>query len=67
VYAKKVLLGRTLGETIEVDGGLVRGEHYVVKPIPSITEDMLVDGMNDSGAPQQSESSYEAAMRAMGM
>jgi hypothetical protein len=61
------LLGRTLGETIEVDGGLVRGERYVVKPTLSITEDMLVDDMSDSGTLQQSESSYEAAMRAMGM
>jgi hypothetical protein len=67
VYAKKVLLGRTLGETIEVDGGLVRGERYVVKPSPSITEDMLVNDIAGSGIPQQGESSYEAAMRAMGM
>jgi multidrug efflux pump subunit AcrA (membrane-fusion protein) len=67
VYAKKVLLGRTLGETIEVDGGLVRGERYVVKPTSSITEDMLVDDISSSGMEQQSESSYEAAMRAMGM
>lgn len=66
VYAKKVSLGRTLGEKIEVYGGLDRGDHYIAKPVPGITEDMLVD---DIKAPEgeKSESSYEAAMRAMGM
>lgn len=42
VYAKKVSLGRTLGEKVEIYGGLERGDKYIVKPVPSITEDMLV-------------------------
>lgn len=66
VYAKKISLGRTLGEKVEVYSGLLRGEKYIVKPTPGITEDML---MSDIVAPteQKTESSYEAAMRAMGM
>lgn len=66
VYGKKVTLGRTLGEKVELYSGLMRGEKYIVKPVPGITEDMLI---GDIAAPteQKTESSYEAAMRAMGM
>lgn len=64
VYAKKVSLGRTLGEKVEVYSGLTRGDRYVAKSILGIDEDMLVD---DIQAPEQkSASSYEEAMRAMG-
>lgn len=67
VYGKKVTLGRTLGEKIEIYTGLSRGDHYIVKPVPGITEDMLIDDVKATESGQKSESSYEAAMRAMGM
>jgi hypothetical protein len=67
VYGKKVTLGRTLGEKVEVYSGLLRGERYIVKPVPGITEDMLVDDVKAPSSGEKSESSYEAAMRAMGM
>jgi multidrug efflux pump subunit AcrA (membrane-fusion protein) len=67
IYAKKVSLGRTLGERIEVYSGLSRGEEYVVKPVPGISEDMLLDDIKAPDVGQKGESSYDAAMRAMGM
>lgn len=67
VYAKKVTLGRTLGEKIEIYSGLSRGDHYIAKIVPGITEDMLLGDVKVGGAGQKSESSYEEAMRAMGM
>lgn len=42
IYAKKITLGRTLGDKVEIYSGLSRGDHYIVKPVPSITENMLV-------------------------
>jgi hypothetical protein len=67
VYGKKVTLGRTLGEKVEIYSGLSRGDHYIVKPVPGITEDMLIDDVKTPEHGQESGSSYEAAMRAMGM
>jgi multidrug efflux pump subunit AcrA (membrane-fusion protein) len=49
VYAKKLLLGRTIGADIEVYDGLVVGEHYIAKIVSGITEDMLLDDMKDLG------------------
>lgn len=43
IYAKQVTLGRTLGEKVEIYSGLVRGDRYIVKPVPEIAEDMLLD------------------------
>lgn len=43
VYGKQLILGRTLGAEVEVYDGLVSGDHYVVKPVSGITEDMLID------------------------
>lgn len=67
IYGKKITLGRTLGEKIEVYSGLVRGDHYILRPVSGITEDMLMDDVKTPGSGEKSESSYEAAMRAMGM
>lgn len=67
VYGKKVTLGRTLGDKIEIYSGLSLGDHYIVKPVPGITEDMLIDDVKAPGSGTKSESSYDAAMRAMGM
>jgi len=67
LYAKKVSLGRTLGDKIEVYGGLSRGEQYIVKSVPGIAEDMLLDDIKAPDSGQKGESSYDAAMRAMGM
>lgn len=66
VYAKKIVLGKTIGELVEVTDGLLRGERYVEKPIPTISEDMLVDDISSSQKNGAGGSSYEEAMRAMG-
>lgn len=66
VYAKKIVQGKTIGELVEVTDGLLRGERYVEKPIPTISEDMLVDDISSSQKNGAGGSSYEEAMRAMG-
>lgn len=67
VYAKKVTLGRTLGDNVEIYAGLARGDRYIAKPNSSITEDMLIDDVKTPATGGSGESSYDAAMRAMGM
>ncbi len=42
IYASQVSLGRTLGEKVEIYGGLQVGDNYIVKPTSNIVEDMLV-------------------------
>ena len=67
VYAKKVTLGRTVGESVEIIDGIMRGDQYIEKPVPGISEDMLIDDIGSTQKKDTNGSSYEAAMRAMGM
>lgn len=48
IYAKKITLGRTVGAEIEVYSGLSTGDRYIIKPMPKITEDMLLTDLNMS-------------------
>lgn len=43
VFAKKIIIGRTLGTSVEVYEGLKNGDRYIVSPTTDIREDMLVD------------------------
>jgi hypothetical protein len=44
IFAKKITLGRTLGNSLEVYTGLVNGDRYITNPRPDIRENMfLVD------------------------
>jgi multidrug efflux pump subunit AcrA (membrane-fusion protein) len=64
VFKKLVIVGRIIGENTEVYEGLKNGDRYIVAPTADTREDMLVDDMKTEA---QSESSYDKAMRAMGM
>ena len=66
VFAKNIVLGRTLGGEVEVYEGLKNGDRYIANPTPAIVEDMLIeDIVNEKN--NKSTSSYEDMMRAMGM
>ncbi len=42
IFAKKVTLGRTLGNSLEVYTGLVNGDRYITNPTPDIRENMFL-------------------------
>lgn len=42
IYAKKVVLGRTFGSSVEVYGGLKNGDKYVLSPTADMQEDTLL-------------------------
>ena len=42
IFAKKVTLGRTLGNSLEVYTGLVNGDRYITNPTPNIRENMFL-------------------------
>lgn len=72
VYGKKVTLGRTLGDKVEIYGGLEKGDKYVVKPTPSITEDMLVGDIlpthaNEDGVTSPAKKTGHEGMPGMDM
>jgi multidrug efflux pump subunit AcrA (membrane-fusion protein) len=64
VFKRSIIIGRIIGENTEVYEGLKNGDRYIVAPTADTREDMLVDDMKTEA---QSESSYDKAMRAMGM
>ncbi|MFZ2983673.1 MAG: hypothetical protein WA053_01175 [Minisyncoccia bacterium] len=55
IFAKKITVGRTLGEVTEVYGGLENGDRYIAKAIPDIHEDMLLDNLLKLLAPVVSD------------
>jgi multidrug efflux pump subunit AcrA (membrane-fusion protein) len=59
VYGKEVIIGRTIGADIEVHDGLMRGDRYIVKPTPGITENMLLE--NISGESKENRESKPSA------
>ena len=67
VYAKQLIIGRTIGAEIEVYNGLVNGDRYIVKPTSAIREDMLIDDIVTREAPKKSDNSHEVMMHGMGM
>lgn len=67
VYSKQVVLGRTLGNDIEIYEGLNNDDRYVVEPLPDIKEDMLIDTMKAPPTDPKGAQTYEQMMRAMGM
>lgn len=42
IFAKKLTLGRTLGNSLEVYTGLVNGDRYITNPTPDIRENMFL-------------------------
>lgn len=56
IYAKNITIGRTLGSVIEVYSGLKDGEHYIAKAMSDIHEDMLVDDLAKTLAPDTTTS-----------
>lgn len=62
IFAKKVTLGRTLGNSLEVYSGLVSGDRYITNPTPDIREDMFLGDLqvvspekNDSASDESDE------------
>lgn len=43
IFAKKIIIGRTLGASIEVYEGLKNGDRYIVSPTTDIYEGVLLD------------------------
>lgn len=64
VFKRSITAGRIMGENTEAYEGLKNGDRYIAAPTADIREDMLVDEVKSE---TQSESSYDKAMRAMGM
>jgi multidrug efflux pump subunit AcrA (membrane-fusion protein) len=67
IFKQSIVVGRTFDRTIEVSDGLREGDQYIVDPPSTIEEDMLIDSIKNSEPTSSSGSSYEEAMRAMGM
>jgi multidrug efflux pump subunit AcrA (membrane-fusion protein) len=67
VFKRSIVLGRILGENAEAYEGLKKGDRYITKPNSGIREDMLIGDIASPETEQETESSYEEAMRAMGM
>ncbi len=71
LYAKKVVLGRTFGPSVEVYEGLQKGDRYVLSPTAEMQEDMLL-GDDQPGAsvendPTKSKSGGHDSMEGMPM
>jgi multidrug efflux pump subunit AcrA (membrane-fusion protein) len=45
IFAKKITIGRTLGDSIEITEGLRSGEKYITDPTLDIGENMFVDDL----------------------
>jgi hypothetical protein len=50
VFAKKIIIGRTLGATVEVYAGLKNGDRYIISPTPDLREDSLIGDTIASGS-----------------
>lgn len=60
IFAKKITIGRTLGDSIEVTDGLKSGEKYVVDPTLEISEDMFLDDLIKKVTPSEETSDKPA-------
>ena len=45
IFAKKITIGRTLGDSLEVTEGLKSGERYITDPTLDISENMFLDDL----------------------
>ncbi|MFA6414771.1 MAG: hypothetical protein WC217_00590 [Candidatus Paceibacterota bacterium] len=66
IFAKKISIGRTLGDVTEVYSGLSNGERYIAKPEPDIREDMLLDELLKTLAPEKTAAAPSAGSGGMG-
>lgn len=60
IFAKKITIGRTLGDSIEVTDGLKSGEKYITDPTLDITENMFLDDLIKKVAPPETTTSSSA-------
>lgn len=66
IYSSEITIGRTLGTTIEVYGGLKKGDRYIKKNSADIRENMMLDELT---GPQtsQSDGSGDGSKKSGGM
>lgn len=57
IFAKKITIGRTLGDSIEVTDGLKSGEKYITDGTLDITENMSIDDLVKQVAPPETTTS----------
>ncbi|MEK7498843.1 MAG: hypothetical protein AAB611_03240, partial [Patescibacteria group bacterium] len=43
IFARKIIVGRTLGASVEVYEGLKNGDSYIITPTSDMKEDMFFD------------------------
>lgn len=43
IFARKITIGRTIGDSVEVYDGIKNGDSYIVTPTPLVAEDMLIN------------------------
>jgi multidrug efflux pump subunit AcrA (membrane-fusion protein) len=57
IFAKKITIGRTLGDSIEVTDGLKSSEKYITDGTLDITENMSIDDLVKQVAPPETTTS----------
>ena len=57
IFAKKITIGRTLGDSIEITDGLKNGEKYITDGSLDITENMFVDDLLKKTEPTEATES----------
>lgn len=57
IFAKKITIGRTLGDSIEVTDGLKSGEKYITDGTLDITENMSIDDLVKQVVPPETTTS----------
>lgn len=60
IFAKEIVLGRTVGDSMEVYTGLKNGDRYLLSIVPEIKEDMLLSDLIKIITPKGSDSSNPA-------
>lgn len=64
IFRKKITIGRTLGDSVEVYTGLQNNDRYIENPTPDIKEDMFLDEIIKTVVPDKSgEDKGEEGMR----
>lgn len=69
IFSKKIIIGRTLGDSIEVYEGLANGDRYIAAPTSEIKEDMLLSEIvkEEKGTDGSAKSGEDDTMGGMEM
>ncbi|MBI5152883.1 MAG: HlyD family efflux transporter periplasmic adaptor subunit [Parcubacteria group bacterium] len=69
IFARKIIVGRTLGSSVEVYEGLKNGDRYIITPTSDMKEDMLFDDgkKTNNTTSTSAKSSGEESMGGMEM